>query len=49
MSFYLTLSFLRCEVFNKRTLNLFKGSGNFGILFGWIEKYKLGLSKLHFF
>ena len=47
MRFYLTFGFLGFEVVKKRTMNLFKGMkiSDFRILSGWIEKYKLALSK----
>ena len=47
MRFYLTFGFLGFKVFKKRTMNLFKGSEDFGfsILSGWTEKYKPALSK----
>ena len=48
MRFYLNFAFLGFKVVNKRTMNLFKGGEDFEFsnLSGWIQKYKLALSKL---
>ena len=45
MSFYLTFGFLRFKVVKKQTMNLFKGSEDFGFLNLIFEKYKPALSK----
>ena len=45
MRFYLTFIFLGFKVANKRTMNLFKRSKDFGLSV-WIEKYIPVLSKL---
>ena len=47
MRFYLTFGFLGFKVANKRTINFSRvvKISYFGILFGWIEKYKPTLSK----
>ena len=47
MRFYLAFGFFRFKIFNKGTMDLFKGSEDFGfrILSAWIEKYKPALSK----
>ena len=47
MNFYLTFGLLGFKVVKKRTMNLFKvvKFSDFRILSGWIEEYKLALSK----
>ena len=38
MRFYLTFGFLRFKAFDKRTMNLFKGSEDFGFSnFKWLD------------
>ena len=43
MRFYLTFGFVGFKIVNKGTIDLFKGSEDFGFsnFMGWIEKYKV--------